>query len=110
MRRPSKRRTRGCPRWSTCAEWSAAMDHIIYTTMTGAGAAAYRQTLLANNLPNLSTPRLLPPPPPAAARRGGAAPGRVFWGGAPAGAGEAAEGPVQHTGRNLDALAAGRAW
>src|SRR6218665_1116252 len=111
MRRPSKRRTRGCPRWSTCAEWSAAMDHIIYTTMTGAGAATYRQAVLANNLANISTGgfraqlstfRSVP-------LQGDGAKTRVFALEATSGYDDST-GPVQPTGRNLDALPAGRAW
>ena len=31
------------------------MDRIIYTSMTGANAAAHRQAVLANNLANVST-------------------------------------------------------
>ena len=31
------------------------MDRIIYTSMTGANAAAHRQAVLANNLANAST-------------------------------------------------------
>ena len=32
------------------------MDRMIYTAMTGANAAQYRQQVLANNLANASTP------------------------------------------------------
>ena len=31
------------------------MDRLIYTAMTGANAAAHRQTVLSNNLANVST-------------------------------------------------------
>ncbi|MCW5233383.1 flagellar basal-body rod protein FlgF [Verminephrobacter eiseniae] len=87
------------------------MDHIIYTTMTGAGAATYRQAVLANNLANISTGgfraqlstfRSVP-------LQGDGAKTRVFALEATSGYDDSA-GPVQHTGRNLDALAAGRAW
>ena len=32
------------------------MDRMIYTAMTGANAAQHRQSVLANNLANVSTP------------------------------------------------------
>src|SRR6218665_4165896 len=87
------------------------MDHIIYTTMTGAGAATYRQAVLANNLANISTGgfraqlstfRSVP-------LQGDGAKTRVFALEATSGYDDSA-GPVQDTGRNLDALGAGRAW
>ena len=31
------------------------MDRIIYTSMTGAGAAVHRQSVLSNNLANVNT-------------------------------------------------------
>lgn len=33
------------------------MDRLIYTAMTGANAAAHRQSVLSNNLANVSTYR-----------------------------------------------------
>src|SRR6218665_797610 len=87
------------------------MDHIIYTTMTGAGAAAYRQAVLANNLANISTGgfRAQLSTFRAVPLQGDGAKTRVFALEATSGYDDSA-GPVQHTGRNLDALAAGRAW
>src|SRR6218665_2593944 len=87
------------------------MDHIIYTTMTGAGAAAYRQAGLANNPANISTRGVrahlstFRPAPP----QGGGPKPRVFALEPTSGYDDSA-GPGQHPGRNLDALAAGRAW
>lgn len=87
------------------------MDHIIYTAMTGANTAANRQAVLANNLANvstngfraeLSTYRSVPLNGPGASTR-------VFALEATAGHSETA-GPVQQTGRNLDAVAQGNAW
>lgn len=87
------------------------MDHIIYTAMTGAGAAAYRQAVLANNLANiatggfraqLSTFRSVP-------LQGDGAKTRVFALEATSGYDDTS-GPVQRTGRNLDAMATGQAW
>jgi len=87
------------------------MDHVIYTAMSGANAAAQRQAVLSNNLANtstngfraeLSTYRAVPV-------RGDGAPTRVM-------ALEAnsdhldTPGPAQRTGRNLDAMAKGNAW
>lgn len=87
------------------------MDRMIYTAMTGASAAAYRQQLLANNLANASTPgfraelasfRSVPV-------RGDGTSSRVFALEASAGhAGNA--GPVNPTGRSLDVAARGNAW
>src|SRR5689334_22781630 len=87
------------------------MDHIIYTAMTGANTAANRQAVLANNLANvstngfraeLSTYRSVPLNGPGASTR-------VFALEATAGHSET-PGPVQQTGRNLDAVAQGNAW
>src|SRR6218665_601615 len=107
MRRPSKRRTRRCPRCSTCAEWSAAIDHIIYPTMTGAGAATYRQAVLANNLANISTGGLRAQLSTfrSVPLQGDGAKTRVLALEATSGYDDSA-GPVQHTGRNHDALGA----
>ena len=87
------------------------MDRIIYTSMTGANAAAHRQAVLANNLANastngfraeMSTFRSVPV-------QGEGATTRVFALEATSGHSEAS-GPVQRTGRNLDAMAMGNAW
>ena len=87
------------------------MDRIIYTAMTGASAAAWRQAVLANNLANASTNgfraelatfRAVP-------LQGDGASTRVFALEATAGHLDT-PGPVQRTGRNLDAMAQGNAW
>ena len=87
------------------------MDHLIYTAMSGANAAAQQQSILANNLANasttgfraeLSTFRAVPV-------RGDGASTRVFT--IPATSGQSnTPGPAQRTGRNLDAMASGNAW
>ncbi|MFT4241274.1 MAG: flagellar basal-body rod protein FlgF [Acidovorax sp.] len=87
------------------------MDRIIYTTMTGANAAAQRQAVLAHNLANtstngfraeLSTFRSVP-------LRGDGSTTRVFALEATSGH-DSTPGPVQRTGRSLDAMAVGNAW
>ena len=87
------------------------MDRIIYTSMTGANAAAHRQAVLSNNLANVSTNgfraemstfRSVP-------LQGEGASTRVFALEASSGHRDT-PGPVQRTGRNLDAMAAGNAW
>ena len=87
------------------------MDRLIYTAMTGANAAQYRQQLLANNLANASTPgfraelatfRAVPV-------RGDGASTRVFALEATAGHSDA-PGAVTQTGRNLDVAAKGNAY
>ena len=87
------------------------MDRIIYTSMTGAHAAAHRQAVLANNLANASTQgfraemstfRSVP-------LQGEGTTTRVFALEATSGHSEAS-GPVTRTGRNLDAMAMGNAW
>lgn len=87
------------------------MDRIIYTAMTGASAAANRQAVLANNLANasthgfraeMSTFRAVP-------IQGDGSTTRVFALEATSGYSQT-PGPVQRTGRNLDAMAAGNAW
>jgi len=87
------------------------MDRIIYTSMTGASAAAQRQAVLANNLANASTAgfraemsnfRSVP-------LQGSGATTRVFALEATSGHVETA-GPAQTTGRALDAMAEGNAW
>lgn len=87
------------------------MDHLIYTAMSGANAAAQRQAVLANNLANASTNgfraematfRSVP-------LRGEGSTTRVFALEATSGHRDT-PGPVQQTGRNLDAMAQGKAW
>jgi len=87
------------------------MDRIIYTAMTGAGAAAQRQAVLANNLANaatdgfraeMSTFRAVP-------LHGSGADTRVFALEATSGH-DATPGAAQRTGRALDAMALGNAW
>ena len=87
------------------------MDRMIYTAMTGANAAAYRQQLLANNLANASTPgfraelatfRAVPV-------RGDGTSSRVFALETTSGHSEIA-GPINATGRSLDVAARGNAW
>jgi flagellar basal-body rod protein FlgF len=87
------------------------MDRLIYTAMTGATAATDRQAVLANNLANastagfrgeLSTFRAVP-------IRGDGATTRVFAAQATAGY-DPKPGLIQHTDRNLDAMAQGNAW
>lgn len=87
------------------------MDRIIYTSMTGANAAAHRQAVLSNNLANastngfraeMSTFRSVP-------IQGEGATTRVFALEATSGHVDT-PGPAQRTGRNLDAMAIGNAW
>ena len=87
------------------------MDRLIYTSMTGANAAAHRQAVLSNNLANVSTNgfraemstfRSVP-------LQGDGSKTRVFALEATSGHVET-PGPVQRTGRNLDAMAVGNAW
>lgn len=87
------------------------MDRLIYTAMTGANAAAHRQAVLSNNLANASTNgfraelsifRAVP-------LRGDGAPTRVFALEATGGHLDT-PGPVQRTGRNLDAMTQDKAW
>ncbi|MFN3375290.1 MAG: flagellar basal-body rod protein FlgF [Burkholderiaceae bacterium] len=87
------------------------MDRLIYTAMTGATAAAHRQAVLANNLANASTNgfraemvsfRSVP-------IQGDGSKTRVFALEATSGYLDT-PGPVQRTGRNLDAMAAGNTW
>jgi flagellar basal-body rod protein FlgF len=88
------------------------MDRLIYTAMSGASAAAARQTVLANNLANASTNgfraelsqfRAVP------LNSQGAASTRVFALEATSGYDDRA-GAVQRTERNLDAMAQGNSW
>jgi flagellar basal-body rod protein FlgF len=87
------------------------MDRLIYTSMTGASAAAARQTVLANNLANASTNgfraelsqfRAVP-------LNGTGTSSRVFALEATSGYDDR-PGAVQRTERNLDAMAQGNAW
>ena len=87
------------------------MDKLIYTSMTGASAAAQRQAVLANNLANassngfraeLSTFRAVP-------LNGDGASTRVFALEATSGH-SSLPGAVQRTGRPMDAMAQGNAW
>ena len=82
------------------------MDRLIYTAMTGANAAAHRQSVLSNNLANVSTTgfkaelsayRAVP-------LRGDGATTRVFALEATSGH-LSTPGSAQHTGRDLDAMA-----
>ncbi|MDO9437970.1 flagellar basal-body rod protein FlgF [Hydrogenophaga sp.] len=87
------------------------MDKMIYTAMTGANAAQYRQQVLANNLANASTPgfraelstfRSVPV-------RGDGASTRVFALEATPGHSDL-PGAITATGRNLDVAARGNAY
>ena len=87
------------------------MDRIIYTSMTGATAAAHRQAVLSNNLANVSTNgfraemanfRSVP-------MQGSGSTTRVFALEATSGHRSSA-GPAQTTGRPLDLMAVGNAW
>ena len=87
------------------------MDRIIYTTMTGANAAAQRQAVLSNNLANVSTTgfraelstfRSVP-------LQGQGSTTRVF--GLDATSGHLDQpGPAINTGKNTDLMARGNAW
>lgn len=87
------------------------MDRMIYTAMTGANAAAHRQSVLSHNLANvgtngfraeLSTYRAVP-------LRGDGATTRVLALEATAGHRDA-PGPALRTGRDLDAMPTGNSW
>jgi flagellar basal-body rod protein FlgF len=87
------------------------MDRLIYTAMTGANAAAHRQSVLSNNLANVSTTgfkaelsayRAVP-------LRGDGATTRVFALEATSGHLNT-PGTAQQTGRDLDAMAQGNSW
>ncbi len=87
------------------------MDRLIYTAMTGASAAAQRQSVLANNLANAATPgfraelanfRAVP-------LRGDGATTRVFALETTTGY-DSRPGALQRTGRDLDMTAQGNAW
>ena len=87
------------------------MDRLVYTAMTGANAAEQRQAVLANNLANASTNgfraeiatfRSVPV-------TGDGTNTRVFALATTAGFKDT-PGPIQFTGRNLDAMAQDKAW
>ena len=87
------------------------MDRIIYTTMTGANAAAQRQAVLSNNLANVSTTgfraelstfRSVP-------LEGQGSSTRVFGLDATSGYLDQA-GPAITTGKNTDLMARGNSW
>lgn len=87
------------------------MDHLIYTAMSGANAAANRQAVLANNLANvstngfraeLSTYRAVPV-------RGDGATTRVLGVESTPGFSDIA-GAAQRTGRAMDAMTTGNSW
>lgn len=87
------------------------MDRMIYTAMTGASAAQYRQQVLANNLANVSTPgfRAEMSTFRAVPVRGDGASTRVFSVEATAGHSDL-PGSISQTGRNLDVAAKGNAY
>lgn len=87
------------------------MDRMIYTAMTGASAAQYRQQVLANNLANVSTPgfRAEMSTFRAVPVRGDGASTRVFAVEATATHSDL-PGSVSQTGRNLDVAARGNAY
>lgn len=87
------------------------MDKLIYTAMTGANAAAYRQAVLSNNLANvstngfraeLSTYRAVPV-------RGDGSTTRVMALEATPGFSDLPGAP-QRTGRSMDAMTTGNSW
>ena len=87
------------------------MDRLIYTAMTGASAAAHRQTVLSNNLANASTNgfRAELSAYRAVPLRGDGATTRVFALETTSGHLDA-PGPSETTGRPLDVRATGNAW
>ncbi len=87
------------------------MDHIIYTAMTGANAAANRQAVLANNLANVSTNgfRAELATYRAVPVLGDGATTRVFALESTAGHLDT-PGPAQRTDRGLDVMAGNNAW
>lgn len=87
------------------------MDHLIYTAMTGANAATYRQAVLSNNLANASTNgfRAQLASFRAVPVRGDGASTRVMAVETSAGYRDT-PGSAQSTGRSLDAMANGNAW
>jgi flagellar basal-body rod protein FlgF len=87
------------------------MDRLIYTAMTGANAAASRQSVLANNLANASTPgfRAELATYRAVPLLGQGATTRVFALEATAGYLDK-PGAAINTGRSLDAMTTGNSW
>ncbi len=87
------------------------MDHLIYTAMTGANAAANRQAVLANNLANASTNgfRAELETYRAVPVQGAGSTTRVFALEATSGFSDKA-GPAIRTDRNLDAMNVGNSW
>ncbi len=87
------------------------MDRLIYTSATGANAAAQRQAVLSNNLANVSTNgfRAEMSAFRAVPVQGEGATTRVFAAEATAGYLDT-PGSVQRTGRSMDAMARGNAW
>jgi flagellar basal-body rod protein FlgF len=87
------------------------MDRMIYTAMTGANAAQHRQSVLANNLANVSTNgfRAELSEYRAVPLRGDGTPTRVFALEATAGY-RNLPGPAQRTDRSLDAMPQGNGW
>ena len=87
------------------------MDRLIYTAMTGASAAANRQTVLANNLANASTNgfRAELETYRAVPINGGGSTTRVFALESTSGFSDK-PGPAIRTDRNLDAMNVGNSW
>ncbi|RYF72552.1 MAG: flagellar basal-body rod protein FlgF [Comamonadaceae bacterium] len=87
------------------------MDRLIYTAMSGANAAAQRQSALASNLANASTQgfRAQLSAFRAVPLRGEGASTRVFTVETTAGH-DSRPGELQRTGRTLDLAAHGQAW
>ena len=87
------------------------MDRVIYTAMTGANAAAYRQAVLSNNLANVSTNgfRAEMSTFRAVPVRGDGLPTRVMSVEATASFLDT-PGTPQRSDRGLDAMATGKAW
>lgn len=87
------------------------MDRLIYTAMTGATAAANRQSVIANNLANVSTNgfRQQLATYRAVPLRGEGSTTRVFALEASSGYSDR-PGPAMRTDRSLDAMAMGNAW
>ena len=87
------------------------MDRLVYTAMTGASAAAHRQSALSNNLANASTNgfRAELSAYRAVPLRGDGATTRVFALETTSGHLDA-PGPSQTTGRPLDIRATGQGW
>ena len=87
------------------------MDRLIYTAMTGASAAANRQSILASNLANVSTNgfRAQLATYRAVPLRGDGATTRVFAMEATAGFSDK-PGPAMRTDRSLDVMTNGNGW